>query len=62
VAKSPTEKINEVSQLTATLTERLDSVRRDVETVSSRGQKTDETVHEVRRTLAVIEERLNELK
>ena len=62
MAKTNTERIDELSQLTATLTERIDSVRRDVEAISARGQKTDDTLNEVKRNLSVIEERLNEMK
>src|SRR3954464_3072495 len=62
MAKTQGEKVDELSQLTATITERLDSVRRDVETVNARGQKSEDALNEVRRNLAVIEERLNEMK
>src|SRR5262249_22969167 len=62
MAKTQGDKIDELSQLTATITERLDNVRRDVETLSTRGQKTDDSLNDVRRNLAVIEERLNEMK
>ena|SRR5438552_3779564 len=62
MAKSQGDKIDELSQLTATLTERLDSVRRDIETVNVRGQRLDDSFQEVRRNLAVIDERLSEMK
>jgi hypothetical protein len=62
MAKTHGDRIDELSQLTATITERLDSVRRDVETINGRGQKTDESLNDVRRNLAVIEEPLNEMK
>jgi predicted nucleic acid-binding Zn-ribbon protein len=62
MSQTPTQRINELSQFMATLTERMDGVRRDVEAVSSKCQKTEDSLHEVKRTVAVIEERLTEMK
>ncbi len=62
MAKTNTDRIDELSQLTATITERIDSVRRDVEAINARGQKMDDALNEVKRNLSIIEERLNEMK
>ena len=59
---TPTERINELGQLTATITERLDGVRREVEAVGGRCQRVEDALHEVKRSVAVIEERLTEMK
>jgi len=59
---SPTERINGLSELTATLTERLDGVRREVDAINGKIQKIEDGLHSVKPNLAVIEERLSELK
>jgi predicted nucleic acid-binding Zn-ribbon protein len=56
------ERLEELSRLMATLTERLDNLRRDVETVTGRGHKAEEAGNAIAKTVAVIEERLNEMK
>jgi len=59
---SPTERISELATLTATLLERLDGVRRDVEALGGKCQRSEDSLHDVKRTVAVIEERLTEMK
>jgi methyl-accepting chemotaxis protein len=59
---TPTERINELGQLTATITERLDGVRREVEAVVGKCQRAEDSLHEVKRHVAIIEERLTEMK
>ena len=62
MAKTNSEKIDDLSQLTTTLNERLDTVRRDVEALDARERKGEESLNEVKMKLAVLEERLNEMK
>jgi len=59
---SPTERINELAQATATLFERLDNVRREMVVYGSRFDRNEDSIHELKRTVAVIEERLAEMK
>jgi hypothetical protein len=59
---TPTEKINELSRVMATHVERLDNVRKDVDAINGGFQKTNDSLHEALTKLAVIEERLGELK
>ena len=60
--KSPTERINELDRLTVTLLERLDGSRWQVESNGDKLQRTDETLQDVKKAMAVVEERLTELK
>ncbi len=62
MARTQGEKIDDLSQLTTTLNERLDNVRRDVEGITIRCGKVDDVLTEIKTRLAVIEERLGELK
>jgi len=59
---SPTERINELAQATATLFERLDNVRSEMVVHGSRLDRNQDSLHELKRTVAVIEERLTEMK
>ena len=52
----------ELSQSMATLDERLNSVRRDIETINGRIQKLEDALNEVKTKLAVMDERLGEMK
>jgi hypothetical protein len=62
MAKTNSDKIDELSQLMATTTERLDNVRRDVDLINTKGTKNDEALSDLKKQLAVIDERLTEMR
>ena len=54
--------IAEVSEAVAIVIERLDGLRREVTSGVEHSSKNDESLNEVKTRMAVLEERLNELK
>ena len=54
--------IAEVSEAVAIVIERLDGLRREVTSGVENSSKNDESLNEVKTRMAVLEERLNELK
>jgi hypothetical protein len=62
MAKSPTERINELEKLAATLVERLDGVRRDFENLNTKSQKADDLVNGIGTRIVVVETHVIELK
>jgi hypothetical protein len=52
----------ELTVLIATLTERLDNTRRDIDAITVRCSKSDEVHSDLKSRLAVIDERLGEIK
>lgn len=61
-AKTPTEKINELSNLVAALTAQLDALRDEVTRIGTAQEKLSESLSEAKTKLALLEQHLADLK